>query len=641
MADEKQVLVVDQQFELGSQLGEILQQEAENFHIKSVPSGEEAWLELLRDHFDLLITNLQLPGLDGPELARRAYRRHPDLPVIVFSKVGLEQAKKAVGDVSVFRILRKPLIQEEVYKAVQEAIYGEVEPPPPDTAEAAPEQAVELPPVKLSEDVQKRLEILRADTGALRLVLGTMDGRVPFTTKGTMGLDINVLAPMIARNFRGSADLAEAMDSDQPFSLHYQTGKRFETYIASVGPSFFVALFFDVQSRRSRFGMIWTALQRGVNDLKEKVPYLDIEPIAVTPLASPAVSKSAITVETAKSAPQQKAKRGEEPKREAEPASPRKSNLSEGKSLSFEEAMKQGLIGNLGIDLTTEAEPAAELDLFGDVDDSDAGGDLFDLSAPESEEPVGPRLSFEEAMKQGLVGGDMAGNPLFADSQDEAAVELDLFGDVDDSDIGDDLIDLLSSSAVGGTSSPAPSSSAPLLSAPPAESGVFSFEEAMKQGLLGGDVAESPLFAEEDETFDLDLGADDTADLEDDLLALESLAAKPEKTNDSDTKPSPKPSQDRSAEEDAFWNALVSGNTSESTVGGQSFEDAMRAGLEANDAVAPAADNDFLTALESGDDSDELLDDLWSEESINEALSKTLPGLSLDEARQQGLLDKK
>ena len=91
---------------------------------------------------------------------------------------------------------------------------------------------------------------------------------------------------------------------------------------------------------------------------------------------------------------------------------------------------------------------------------------------------------------------------------------------------------------------------------------------------------------------------------------------------------------------------LVSGNTEKSTVNGKSFEEAMQDGLAANDALSQAAeggsgiDDDFLAALEGGDD-DADLDALWSEESINDALSKTLPGISIDEARQKGILGKK
>jgi len=79
MANEKQILVIDAQFNLGRMLQEVLQREADTFQITSVPSGEEANFELLTRHFDLLITNLRLPGIDGPEVARWVYRRNPDM----------------------------------------------------------------------------------------------------------------------------------------------------------------------------------------------------------------------------------------------------------------------------------------------------------------------------------------------------------------------------------------------------------------------------------------------------------------------------------------------------------------------------------------------------------------------------------
>ncbi len=647
MANEKQILVIDAQFNLGRMLQEVLQREADTFQITSVPSGEEANFELLTRHFDLLITNLRLPGIDGPEVARWVYRRNPDMPVIIVSDDRLEKAKKALGDVAVFRILQKPFIQDEVLTAIRGAIYGEVEVAPPPAAVA--HKVAALAKVRLSPEVKERLDILRSDTGALRLILGTMDGRIPFTTKGTLGLDINVLAPMIARNLRGSAELAAQMESDEPSSLHYQTSKRFETYVASVGPSFYIALFFDVRSRRSRFGMIWSALQRGVADVKNKLPYLDIEPIAATADVEPA-ARSAVTVETAVSAkpepkpapvktkPQVKAKTQPkpEPEPEIEPAwTPPNmpTGLSGNQSMSFEEAMKQGFLGNLGQELGGDGDAEPAIDLFGDVADNDGDGDaLFGaVAVAESTEPA-QKLSFEDAMKQGLLGGDMASNPLFSaeEDADDSAAGLDLFGDVADDGGGEDLSDLL---ALG----PVPDSSAPV-----ADAGGMLFAEAMEQGLVGGSAAPADLFVANDDEIELDLGEADDG-IEDDLAALEALATSSPAPKEE--KPA-KQNTDTKAEEEAFWNMLVSGNTEKSTVNGKSFEEAMQDGLAANDALSQAAeggsgiDDDFLAALEGGDD-DADLDALWSEESINDALSKTLPGISIDEARQKGILGKK
>jgi DNA-binding NarL/FixJ family response regulator len=53
--------------------------------VSEVASGEEAMVALNRAAFDLVLLDLNLPGLGGLELLRRLLRLAPKLPVLVFS----------------------------------------------------------------------------------------------------------------------------------------------------------------------------------------------------------------------------------------------------------------------------------------------------------------------------------------------------------------------------------------------------------------------------------------------------------------------------------------------------------------------------------------------------------------------------
>jgi CheY-like chemotaxis protein len=83
MADVKQILVVDDHFEVLEFLRSMLQVSNEDHQVLAVPSAEEALLELRLTKFDLLISDVRLPGMSGFDLVRRARRTRPEIPVVM------------------------------------------------------------------------------------------------------------------------------------------------------------------------------------------------------------------------------------------------------------------------------------------------------------------------------------------------------------------------------------------------------------------------------------------------------------------------------------------------------------------------------------------------------------------------------
>lgn len=148
----KQVLVVDDNLTNRC----ILKNQLEIW--KLVPtlasSGDEA-LKILKEGmcFDLLLTDMQMPDMDGCELAQYVQQLYPQLPVILLSSVGDERNKKYAG---LFKsILTKPIKQEMLCKLIINELRGKSK------------QATDIQPVKqkLSVDFAKEhpLRILVAE----------------------------------------------------------------------------------------------------------------------------------------------------------------------------------------------------------------------------------------------------------------------------------------------------------------------------------------------------------------------------------------------------------------------------------------------------------------------------------------------
>jgi DNA-binding NarL/FixJ family response regulator len=292
MADTKQILVVDDHFEMLEFLRSMLELSSPDFRVLGVPSAEEGFLELRRVPFDLLITDLRLPGMSGFDLVRKVKATCPEIPVIMITGYSSEQGKKEAADLGVFRYFQKPLDTEALLTTVQAALYGQKELA---TAGGQSGGGEDLP---LDPEVARRLDILRSDTGARMIVLGNERGTVLYRIGEAGGLDVPQLTQTIAGTVKGSFLLADQLGSDEPFAIQYQAGQRYDLYSANVGRGHFMAIFFDAASRRGRIGTIWVFAQRAIKDLLPLLPApkggrvssaeTPSQPVALQPGAAPA-----------------------------------------------------------------------------------------------------------------------------------------------------------------------------------------------------------------------------------------------------------------------------------------------------------------------------------------------------------------
>jgi DNA-binding NtrC family response regulator len=82
----KAILFVDDHEVLARLSCEII--EMQGYRAVSASSGAEALKKLEEEHFDLLVTDFRMDGMNGMDLARKVHEKNPDLPVIIVTGYG-------------------------------------------------------------------------------------------------------------------------------------------------------------------------------------------------------------------------------------------------------------------------------------------------------------------------------------------------------------------------------------------------------------------------------------------------------------------------------------------------------------------------------------------------------------------------
>lgn len=114
MAHKKRVLVVDDEISVRKICQFILQAD---FEVETAGDGMEAVAKVREKPFDLIITDIKMPGIDGVETARLIRELYPDVPWIIMTAYGqLDLALKAIR-LGVNGFLLKPFTPDEL-KAV-------------------------------------------------------------------------------------------------------------------------------------------------------------------------------------------------------------------------------------------------------------------------------------------------------------------------------------------------------------------------------------------------------------------------------------------------------------------------------------------------------------------------------------------
>src|SRR3989338_8751692 len=112
MSTLKKILVVDDDPVIAKSFHRVLS--GKGYAVITAADGEEALRKLGTEAYDLVFTDIRMPGMSGLEVAERAKASQPWLPVVIVPAHGSDDNETRATAAGVAGFLRKPLSPEMI-----------------------------------------------------------------------------------------------------------------------------------------------------------------------------------------------------------------------------------------------------------------------------------------------------------------------------------------------------------------------------------------------------------------------------------------------------------------------------------------------------------------------------------------------
>ena len=147
MSALRKVLVVDDDAVVGKSFNRVLS--GKGYVVTTAQNAHEALQRIREQEFDVVFTDIKMPGMDGVELAERVKSSQPWTPVVIITGFGTTENESRAKAAGVSDFMRKPLspemIEASAAKAMSAPVLSVVQAPEASPITATPVEALENP----------------------------------------------------------------------------------------------------------------------------------------------------------------------------------------------------------------------------------------------------------------------------------------------------------------------------------------------------------------------------------------------------------------------------------------------------------------------------------------------------------------
>ena len=116
------IMIVDDEKDFAAGLARLLGRRWPDERIRAVHGGAQALDALGKEPFGLVLTDLNMPGMDGVELLTRATAMRPELSVVVLTAYGTVETAVDALKMGAYDFLTKPVEPEALFQVVERGI---------------------------------------------------------------------------------------------------------------------------------------------------------------------------------------------------------------------------------------------------------------------------------------------------------------------------------------------------------------------------------------------------------------------------------------------------------------------------------------------------------------------------------------
>jgi signal transduction histidine kinase len=276
--ETKRILIVDDEEKVVFFLREALAGSGDHYEVIGVRSGIEALPQIRAQHFDLVITDQRMSGMQGLELLEQIREHSPTTRLVLMTAYGTEEVQEAARRLQVTHFFNKPFRVQELIDVVQQAL-GQV-------------TINRLGTVPLSSDTQAALHQTLADLnmtlGAQYALLTDTTAQVVATAGEVKGLDVTTLATLLAGNFITNGQLATRLQQNSRFQLNCYEGETMDIVSASVTDQSLLAVVFAPPQLDTRpHEPVVAAVKQTVQRLRDHLKHAAMSVVETPPSAMP------------------------------------------------------------------------------------------------------------------------------------------------------------------------------------------------------------------------------------------------------------------------------------------------------------------------------------------------------------------
>ena len=262
MNSDYRILVVDDEPKVAFFFQQHLELGEKRYTAKAVNSGLEALSELKRHHYDLLITDFNMPQMDGLELLRRVREISPETKTILVTAYGTDEVWEEARRLEIGRALSKPIRIPDLLQAVRQTLLGTGE-------EMARGEGILALSGENYEQLAEQLELLRVDVGAELTIIADTTGRVMVYAGNTDQFEMATTLSLLGSTMAAASVLNQQLAHQEEVHLSYFEGPPHDLYAANLDKDFFLTIVQKRHEGGSRIGIVWLYTRRVIKQLAE------------------------------------------------------------------------------------------------------------------------------------------------------------------------------------------------------------------------------------------------------------------------------------------------------------------------------------------------------------------------------------